>query len=671
MCPNSGMLIQYRRFWPWLGLSLLALVAWLAYHPGLSGGFLFDDFVNLDALGNSGPVDNWRTFWRFITSGTADPTGRPLALLSFLIDAHNWPTAPAPFLRTNVLLHLLNDGLLFVLLRELGEALGDTTRRRDATALLAAGLWLLHPLWVSTTLYIVQREAMLPATFCLLGLIVWGDGRMRFARSQGRQGRVRMLSGIGVGTLLATACKANGALLPLLAWVLDATVFRHHDQRSAIDAATVQRLRRWRWRLLILPSLPLLVWVASFAAKWSAPLGSRPWTIGQRLLTEPRVLAEYLRLLFVPHVFSTGVFNDEYLASSSLWHPATTLPAIVFIAALLGAGFALRRRAPALAAGLLFYFAGHLLESTTVPLELYFEHRNYLPALLLFWPLARVLCAWRARLAFRVGLAALALAFCAATTWQRASLWGQPELMAELWALQNPQSSRAQAVAAIAEYNANRPDLALARLAPLWKQRPYDLQIAFNYVNAACATRGLSDADRRGMLETLRHGPDAALLMYRWIGQAIDVAAAGSCPGLRPSDVSAWLAATQANPKFGKAYVRDQDIEPLLGQLALKQHHPQQALDHFNTALAMVTTPDVAARQASMLAEAGYYEQALSHLDRYEQLKAHARKPGWDMSWLHAKVLEWEGYWPFEMARLRRMLHAAIAERDARREAGP
>jgi hypothetical protein len=74
-----------------LSLALVLATTWLVYAPGLSGDFLFDDFGNLPAIGASGPVDHWPTFWRYITSGTADPTGRPLTLLSFLLYARNWP----------------------------------------------------------------------------------------------------------------------------------------------------------------------------------------------------------------------------------------------------------------------------------------------------------------------------------------------------------------------------------------------------------------------------------------------------------------------------------------------------------------------------------------------------------------------------------------------------
>ena len=78
-----------------------------------------------------GAIDNWPAFWRYITSGSADPTGRPLSLLSFLVDARNWPADPAPLLRTNVLLHLLNGALLFVLLRQLGRRLDGASARTD------------------------------------------------------------------------------------------------------------------------------------------------------------------------------------------------------------------------------------------------------------------------------------------------------------------------------------------------------------------------------------------------------------------------------------------------------------------------------------------------------------------------------------------------------------
>jgi tetratricopeptide (TPR) repeat protein len=296
---------------------------------------------------------------------------------------------------------------------------------------------------------------------------------------------------------------------------------------------------------------------------------------------------------------------------------------------------------------------------------LYFEHRNYLPAMLLFWPLARSVCTWKISRSLRIATASALLALCAVITWQRTDLWGKPELLAALWAKQDPDSSRAQATAAIANLAGGRPAQALAQLTPLWRQRPYDLQIAFNAIDAACATRGLTDDDKHALGEALRHTPKGQLMIYQWVGKAIDVAASGQCRGLALTDVESWLDAALQNPAINNTHIRGQDVEPLFAQVALSEHRPDLALQHFDRALIAFPNPSVAARQASMLANSEYYEEALAHLDTYERVKDHVLRPEFNMYGLHTKVLEWEGYWPFEMATLRKKLHAAIAERDA------
>lgn len=640
-------------------LALLAAcaVAWIAYSPGLHGGFVFDDFVNLNALGATGRVDDWPTFWRYITSGSADPTGRPLALLSFLIDANNWPSDPQPFLRTSVLLHLLNGALLFALLRTLGRNLGDDSRRNDAAALLGASLWALHPLFVSTTLYIVQREAMLAATFTLLGLLALSRGREQLAHSP-RTAMAWMIGGIGFGTLFAILCKANGALLPVLAWVLDATVYR--------DAENTRLSKRLRRVLLVLPSLLIGAYVLAKLSQWSTPIESRPWTIGQRVLTEPRVLIEYLRLLVVPQILSTGVYNDDYAWSKDLLHPLSTLPALLAVFALVIAGFAWRRRAPALAAAVLFFFAGHLLESTTIPLELYFEHRNYLPAMLLAWPLARGIVGWRTPFALRTAIAAALVAMLAATTWQRAALWADQPRMAGLWAATNPDSSRAIATQALFDINGYRPDLAMAVLSGPWQQRPYDLQLALNYVNAACMEGGPAPGTINAVDAALRNAREGDQLVYRWLGDVLDFVRAGGCPSVHVDTVERWTRAAMANPHFASMPVRQQNLRAVLGRVALARNDAPAALREFRQSLDAWPTPDAAAQQAAWLAAAGHPSEGLALLDYYASIAPRReRSHGWNMPHLHQWVLERQGYWPHEFSELRRKMREDLAARGA------
>jgi tetratricopeptide (TPR) repeat protein len=637
----------------------LVLLAALSYWPGLSGGFLFDDFVNLNALGATGPVDNLDALFRYLTSGTADPTGRPLALLSFLVDAHDWPADPGPFLRTNLCLHLLNGLLLWRLLAALGRELSSDSTRNELAAAIGAGMWLLHPLLVSTVLYIVQREAMLPATFVLAGLFGFVRGRRSFLDGGGRRGRLLMLVAVGAGTTLAMLCKANGALLPLLALVLEATVLR-----APSDGDLARRWRPWRNAMLWLPSMLLLAYLATFLPRAGVPISYRGWSIGERLLTEGRVLADYLWLLLIPRSVSTGLYNDAYAVSRGLFSPAQTLPCLLLVCGLVVGAWLLRRRLPAAAAALLFYFAAQLLESTVVPLELYFEHRNYLPAMLLGWPLARWLASVHAPRGLRAAVATFALLLLATTTWQRAHLWGQPDRMAALWASKNPDSSRAQVTLAMLDVHEGRPDRALARLRPLRESQPLDLQIALNQINAACAAGGLDEALAAGLDATLHASRASLTLVPQWLERAIDAVADHSCPGIDAAVAGRWLEAYASNPLVAGDREFVQDVEPLRARLALVAGDAVLAQRHFDAAFLAHPTPDVAARQAALLAEHGAYRQALSHLDLYERERTGARitAPGRGMPAVHAWVLEKQGYWPYEMAVLRGKLQAEIAK---------
>jgi len=709
--------------------ALLALT-WWAYAPGLHGGFLFDDFGNLPAIGASGPVDTWPTFWRYITSGTADPTGRPLTLLTFLLDAHNWPADPYPFKRTNLILHLLNGVLLATLLRRLGlDAFGRAAQRRiEMAAVLGAAFWLLHPLLVSTTLYIVQREAMLPATFTLLGLLLWLRGRRSLQRGAITRGLLWIVLGLGGCTVLGVLSKANGILLPALALVIEYVLLRHAAgwglpyaflQRSrteaevspamagaggasesiATEVAPIEdRERRvYAWAMVMFGWLPAAV-VAGYLldSAWNGFVHGvsavRPWTMGQRLLTEPRVLMEYLDLLWLPRPFTPGLFNDQIKASLSLWSPATTLPALLTVLGLIVGAWWLRRRWPAFALAILFYFVGQSLESSTIPLELYFEHRNYLPAMLMFWPLALWLCGVRqgkqltarpSRLkslpqpseapvgatsvamlrqqpltprqvdAAKALLTVLLLSGLALMTHARAQLWGNTHEQGELWATLNPDSPRAQANAALLEMAAGQPRPAIARLETLLRTNPNEVQLAFNLIGAHCMLGSLGPNDLAQARHAIAHARDPGGLVVHWFEGSIPTAVSGRCRGLDLNALDTLLEAGLANGKLIDVYGRHQDLLYLKGRIALARHDPTTTLHDFNAALNQDVRPAAALEQAALLGSAGYAREGLAHLEYYETVRNQEMKPGFGMPWLHAWVLRQQDYWPREIAHLR------------------
>jgi len=640
-------------------LLLILSAAWWAYAPGLHGGFLFDDLGSLPALGASGPVTHWDTFCRYITSGTADPTGRPLALLSFLLDARNWPASPFPFKRTNLILHLCNGVLLYTLCARLGKLLNIEAGCSRRAALFGSAVWLLHPLLVSTTLYIVQREAMLVATCVMSGLLLWLHGRQRVLEGRLRTGVLWSVCGLGGFTLLGTLAKANGVLLPLYALLIEVIVL------AAYRPVPGGVSRRCHLTLLIafgvVPALMVLgylFWTGLHGLWAGGPIGVRSWSTGQRLLTEPRVLLDYLKLLWLPRPFSTGLFNDQYVASKSWLHPATTVPALLAVVSLIAGAWIQRKRRPALALALLFFFAGQVLESTTIPLELYFEHRNYVPALLMFWPLGLWLAdihqlRWT-KLTLMVGIP-LALA---GMSHIRATVWGNVETQAMIWAQINPASPRAQANAAEIRMLQGRAKEAAMSLENLLAVQPDQAQLAFNLINARCLSGAISTEDfetaRKAMLRTANTGT----LFVRWFERALPIAVSGSCHGLTPSALLILIDAGSNNPKL-QAAGQHQDRFYLRGLVALSQHHSDAALADFITALNFLPRPGMALKAAATLGQHGYPSQGLQLLDHYQEIPEQAGPMSLNMVTLHDWVLRQQNYWPREVARLRNELNFA------------
>jgi protein O-mannosyl-transferase len=624
----------------------IALAAWL-YIPGLKGPFVFDDFANLPALGAQGPIVDGPSLLRFLTSGKADPTGRPLSMASFLLEARDWPTDPFPFKRDNLLLHLLNGALLALLLLRLGVAMGMDTLRARFAAGFGAAAWLLHPLFVSTVLYVVQREAMLPATFTLLALLAWLRGRS----ATGQDGRLHAANYVFVYLLVAVAtlCKANGLLIPLLIVGIEATLRATgpHDTRA----------RRFTY-LSFGPVAALVLAALSWAAITSIgapPIPVRGWSVSQRLLTEPAILLDYVARLTLVAPPTSSVFHDTYPAAANVLSPWYTLPAMLACTGLITGALLIRRRYPVVAAAVLFFFAGHAMESSALSLELYFEHRNYLPAMLLFWPLGMLLHRLQSHV-LRYGTAVALLGVAATMTHANVALWADPLRQAVVWASLDPDSPRAQAYAAQIEAQAGYVDRAITRIDAAANRFPTEPQIAFSQATLHCAEGRVSDATIAGVLSTLRSTPrDPGELLSRWLGDAVGMATNGGCDGMTLDVVKAMVDAAGANPAISALPGRRQDLAHLLGVIALARGNVDDALRWFNDALAQEPSIAVALNQAAILGTADLPSLGLRHLEYFDALpKPPPPSPAAGMRWIHALLLNRQGgYWEREINHLR------------------
>src|SRR5690606_33131729 len=119
----------------------------------------------------------------------------------------------------------------------------------------------------------------------------------------------------GLFTLLAMFSKENGILLPIFALVLESTLLRTTAQTQVF-----RRLRLFAFSACLVLVVGYLVSTLPHAAQ---AYESRPFTLFERVITQPVILFDYLRLAFLPSIFSYSPFHDHYPIYQSL----TELPA--------------------------------------------------------------------------------------------------------------------------------------------------------------------------------------------------------------------------------------------------------------------------------------------------------------------------------------------------------
>ena len=431
------------RLLPVFGLYFVLALTALVYRPGLSGSLILDDHDNLAPL-QEFLAGNWS--WReAMESNQSGPSGRPLSMLSFVLNYATTGDAIGPLKATNLAIHLLCGALIFWIVGRLLLEIPSTRPWRWYLALWVATVWLLSPVLVSTVLYVIQRMAQLATFFCLLGVVVYVIGR-QCIRTRFRSGAVLIVSSLLIFWPLATFSKENGAILPLLLLVMEFFWFRFQGERRVI------RLLYGFFGFSV--GLPLLTFVGLMVTRPDYLLNgyiNRDFSPVERLLSEARVLVAYLRVLLLPNGASMGVYHDDFPLSHGLFSPLTTFPAVAFwIGAVIIAVRHRRRELGLILFGLMFFLAAQAVESSFLPLELYFEHRTYLPAIGIYISALLAVLAIsstvgpRLRLAMGCFMIAYPLIFAVAT-YQRVIAWKSWDTILLTSGQSHPDSVRSHA----------------------------------------------------------------------------------------------------------------------------------------------------------------------------------------------------------------------------------
>lgn len=616
------------------GMFAAFLLTVMCYWPSLDGPFLFDDIPNLELLGDRGGLTSADKYLDFITSAQSSPLGRPLSLASFTLDGQSWPTDPRPFRISNLLIHLFNGLLIFFLARNLFS----TAHKREAAeilALLCVTLWLLHPLLVSTTAYIVQRMTQLGSLFTLLGLLSYVRGR-NYLSTDPQRGWIWIVLGMGTCGALALLSKETGILLPFFALVIELTV-----------CSSIRLAQRQRTALLVLLSLPVLAVFTYFAWDWDGRVRSfefRDFTLYERLLTQAVVVVDYLRQTLSPQLSGLGIFHDDYPVSKGLLDPAITLFSFVVIATLISFAVWARKRWPLISLGILWFFVGHSLEAGPISLELYFEHRNYLP---LLGPLIAI-CSLLPLLSpkLRRILPLILILFIGMEcfiTWQAAAPWGNENRLMQTTLLEHPNSLRAQQYVANQYTARGQYQDALATQERLAAAYPEHTSTRLSILNLSCLL-GVATEDQiksaLGFFEQSRYDTQIA----GFLGPLTSNAADGSCDALGFAELNAIFDALLRNPTLARSGLSRGIIHYFKGIAYARSGNLIAALEQLDLSYVAKPEIDIRFQQIVWLLDAGRPDEAERYLilarqhERENRLRRDLREA--DLNTLQKRISE-------------------------------
>ncbi|MCU7937769.1 MAG: hypothetical protein KZQ64_10860 [gamma proteobacterium symbiont of Bathyaustriella thionipta] len=426
----------------------IGLITTFIYSFGLYGPFLFDDYPNII---NNTPLQfsiiNSNTLYEAAFSLKMGPIGRPISYLSFAFNQYICGiNSPFCFKLINLFLHLLNAMLFFLLIKKITAyfLVSQTSSPLDIKtgksiqskypfyiALATSTLWLVHPFNLTTVLYVVQRMNELATLFTLLTILTY----IHIRTNELTFSVLKQLSLLTLGFLfffLGLASKENTILGIFYIFIIEIFCFKFQFQRFHL-------LKKAYPYLILLVCLSFIVILFYMSQNYSY----RDFSLQERLLTEARVLWFYIQLILIPDISKMGLFHDDFLISSSLFSPLTSFIGVFALILLITFIIIIRKKQPVFSFGFSIFLLSHSLESTSLPLEIIHEHRNYFGSLFLIYIICYYLMTLN-KLSHQLKLSLILLLFAtlSSLTMIRSYMWGNEERLATWMYQHHSESSR-------------------------------------------------------------------------------------------------------------------------------------------------------------------------------------------------------------------------------------
>lgn len=450
-------------WWPYLaGLAAALIVTFQIYSPAIHGPFLFDDrYLPFFAPGwADAPLSSW-------LRGV-----RPLLMFTYWLNFRISPADTLLYHVLNVIFHLGNGVLIWLIVDRILEWAGVEAPRRRVLAIFSGALFLVHPIQTESVAYVASRSEN-------LSVLLFNAALAAFVRRPAREAGLRTVAIVLV--LFAAACvtKEHAAALPALLLLTD----YFWNPGFSFDGIR----RNWKVYAPIAAGAVLAgFWIIRILRVSStAGFGMRNLTWSDYFFTQCRAIWVYLRLFLLP----VGQNADHDFALS---HGVLDHGALIGMLALVGVSLAAwlyRRQFPLASYGWLAFIILIAPTSSFIPIrDLLVERRLYLPFLGLLLIVCELLR--RVDVARKGAIAALAAvtALYAFAAYQRNDVWSDPIAFWKDAAAGSPGKARPRFQLGYAYYGEGRCAEAAVEYERASKIEPPDYTLYVDWALAAdCA----------------------------------------------------------------------------------------------------------------------------------------------------------------------------------------
>ena len=206
--------------WIWFALAVIFLTTFAIYFKAIKFDLLnlWDDNIYVT---NNADIKNlfWTNIKLFFTNFYAG-NYQPITILMYAIEYKLVGNSSSLYHLNNIILHILNTFLVFVLIRKISP-------KNVTVALITAAFFAVHPMHVESVAWVAERKDVLYSFFFLLSLIIY----TRYLKSQ----NLMILILAGILFVLSCLSKSAAVILPLVMLLIDYYSNRKYSWKMFVE----------------------------------------------------------------------------------------------------------------------------------------------------------------------------------------------------------------------------------------------------------------------------------------------------------------------------------------------------------------------------------------------------------------------------------------------------